>query len=57
MWGWAKTVQKTDEINNKYLLAKEDSELTAWQVVAKACNVELLEKLWEWNKTNKQQSS
>ena len=57
MWEWAKTVQNTDEINNKCLIAKEDSELTAWHVVVKACNVELLEKCGSGIKNSKQQSS
>jgi hypothetical protein len=50
LWGWAKTVQNTDGIYNKYLLAKEVSELTVWHVAEMACNVELLDKLWEWDK-------
>jgi hypothetical protein len=50
-------VQNRDEINNKYLFAIDDSELSAWQVAAKACNVELLEKVWEWAKKYKKQRS
>ena len=37
------------------MLVKEDTELTAWHVAAKACNVELLERLREWDK--KQQTA
>ena len=44
MWEWTKHVQNTDEINNKCLIVKEHSELTAWHVAAKACNADLLEK-------------
>jgi hypothetical protein len=46
---------KTDEIKNKYLFAIDDSELSAWKVLARACNVELVEKVWEWAK--KQQTA
>jgi len=41
LWEWVKEVLTPDDISNKFLLARDDSEQAAWYVVAKKGNTEL----------------
>jgi len=41
LWVWTKEVLTPDDKSNKVLLAKYDSERTAWDVAAKKSNTEL----------------
>jgi hypothetical protein len=41
LWVSAKDVLTPEDINNKFLLARDDSEQTAWYVAAKKGNTEL----------------
>jgi hypothetical protein len=41
LWEWTKEVLTTEDISNKFLFAKDDSEGTAWHVAAKKGNTEL----------------
>ena len=41
LWEWAKEVLTTEDISKKFLLAKDDSERTAWHVASKTSNTEL----------------
>jgi hypothetical protein len=38
---WAKELLTPENISNEFLLARDDSERTAWHVAAKKCNTEL----------------
>jgi hypothetical protein len=41
LWEWTKEVLTTEDRINKFLLARDDSEQTAWHVAAKNGNTEL----------------
>ena len=41
LWEWDKEVLTPEDISNKFLLARDDSERTAWHVAAKKGNTEL----------------
>ena len=47
LWEWAKEVLTPEDISKKFLLARDDSERTAWHVIEKMRNTELLQQLQE----------
>jgi len=46
-WDWTKEVFTPEDISNKLLLAKDNSERTAWHVASKTSNTELWQQLQE----------
>jgi endo-1,4-beta-D-glucanase Y len=50
IWEWSKAELSTEELNNKFFLAKDDRKMTAWHVAADFGNKESLQKIWEWVK-------
>ena len=42
----------TEELNVEWFISKSDSEQTIWQVGAEHGNIGLLEKVWEWGRTD-----
>jgi hypothetical protein len=52
LWVSAKDVLTPEDISNKFLLARDDSEQTAWHVAAKKGNTELWQQLQEWATKN-----
>jgi hypothetical protein len=67
IWEWAEVELSTEDLNNKLFLDKDDRKKTVWHYASLWDNVELLggpagkwplsmetallEKLWEWGKT------
>ena len=43
LWSWTKEGELNPE---EMLLAKNDNRLTAWQMAAEKCHLEVLKKLW-----------
>jgi len=42
--------QRGTNLKNKFLLAQDDMERTAWHMATKMGNSEILKKLWAWSK-------
>jgi hypothetical protein len=50
LWEWANEELAPKELSIYFLLAKYDTERTAWHVAATMGIVDVLKKLWEWAK-------
>jgi hypothetical protein len=45
LWEWAKEILTPQELNNKFLLDKDDREYTTWHVATFTGNTEVFEEL------------
>jgi hypothetical protein len=50
LWNWGKEKLTGEDLNNKYLLARDSKGKTAWHVAAEKGKLEVLQQLWEWAK-------